>query len=200
MSDRCIFCGATYAVGTDPDDRPWRSLCACERETRCFKGAHYATHARLLDERTVFACDKHGLDVETRAETAVLPPEPVRERKASKPEAPKPKPKAQDPPPRRANLTPVDYAALYAGETWRVVCRCGSAHGFNERAWKTGAWVATNPTSMWGKGFHAIESHCPACDAPDRDPETGEETWRRETPQAPPSAPKTSPPKKKTRK
>lgn len=194
VTDACEFCGTPYVRAKDPDDNPWRSLCRCEAHAqKCFKGHHYATHARLLGERTVFACDKHGVSLEDRAEAAPLPPEIPREREA-KPRAPKPEKHKDEPAPPPRELTPEDYASVYAGEVWLVVCRCGSTHPRGARPWRKGEWIATNPTSGFGKGFHAIHSHCPACDAPDRDAETGDPTWRRETPESeaapPPPAPK----------
>lgn len=201
MADVCEFCGTPYVRAKGPDDNPWRSLCRCEAHVqKCFKGPHYATHARLLGERTVFACDKHGIPLETRAEAAPLPPEIPREREAKPRAARAEKPKEASAPVHR-ELTPEDYAAIYVGETWRVVCRCGEAHPRNARPWRKGAWIATNPTSGFGKGFHAIESHCPKCNTPDRDAETGEATWHRETPEVePPVSPHQPPRPKKDRR
>lgn len=192
MSDACEFCHTPYVRGRDPDDNAWRSLCKCESHQRCFKGAHYATHARELDDAVVFACDRHGVSLDDRAAVAVLPPEPSRERraKAETPAEDTPRKPREAPPPTppRPALTPEEYADIYAEETWLTTCRCGVDTPRCTRVWRRGEWIATNPTSGYGKGFHAIESHCPACDAPDRDPETGDLTWRRKHPEVEPPA------------
>lgn len=197
MADYCTFCSTDYVAGRDPDGNYWRTLCKCEIETRCFKGPHYATHARNLAGRAVFACDKHGVSYDDRSEVAILPPPPLRGRQAlaTKVEPTPPVEKAA-PKPRVVTKAPalkitVDLLTeVYSKDTWEVICRCGSQHAYGVRKWTAGEKIETNSTSGFGSGFTPFTSHCPACDAPDRDPDSYLPTWKEATPSPPPTTAK----------
>jgi len=79
---KCKTCLDTYGVATDAEERRWRTLCSCERETRCATCNRFkATHAFLddLGEVDRYACNKHGVaaadreGVETREGPGMAP-------------------------------------------------------------------------------------------------------------------------------
>lgn len=194
MDDQCTICGTAYGIGRDDADRPWRTLCRCEQGFRCVYGGHSANHAREDEKGLKYLCDKHGVPLETRAEQALLPPdpEPLRQRASSRvsgaaerpPKSPKP-PKAPPPPPPVQRFTGAELAAVFANYTELVRCQCGDEHPFNTRTWRDGEFIETNQTSTFGKGFHPSQHHCPKCDLPNVHPETGHTTFTNMREEAP---------------
>ncbi len=129
LRESCPTCGTVYLSGEDDNEDEWRTLCPCESVFHCCKGAHKATHARYINKKISYWCNKCGV-----AEAVPPPPpkveEPVHE---VAPKREKPPKREREADPKLDVRLPETIKLLYDHHTYLVKCDCGDTHRFCDR-------------------------------------------------------------------